>query len=68
MDASSEEKSNDSKDSFCEELDQVFEHFSKYNITILLGDINEKLGRENIFKPIIRNESVCKEVMIMLLE
>jgi len=68
MDSPSEEKSNDSKDSFWEELDQVFEHFPKYYITILLGDINAKLRRDNIFKPIIRNDSLCKEVMIMVLE
>jgi hypothetical protein len=35
MHAPSEEKSDDSKDSFCEELGQVFYHFSKYRIKIL---------------------------------
>ena len=29
MYAPSEEKSDDSKDSFCKELEQVFDHFSK---------------------------------------
>jgi hypothetical protein len=33
MNAPSEEKSNDSKDSFYEELDQDFDHFPKYYIT-----------------------------------
>ena len=55
--APSEEKTDSSKDSFYEELDQVFDHFPKYNMKILLGDFNAKVGRENIFKPTIGNES-----------
>ena len=49
--APSEEKSDDSKDSFYKELEQVFYHFRKYHMKILLGDFNEKVGRENILKP-----------------
>ena len=48
--APSEEKSDSSKDSFYEELDQVFDHFPKYDMKILLGDFNAKVGRENILK------------------
>ena len=33
--ASSEEKGDDSKDSFCEELEQVFDHFPKYHMKII---------------------------------
>jgi exonuclease III len=66
--APSAEKSDNSKDSFYDELEQVFDHFHKYHTKILLGDINAKLGRENIFKPTIRNEGLCKEVKIMVLE
>jgi len=66
--APSEEKSDDAKESFYEELEQVFGNFPKHHIKIMLGDINAKLGRENIFKPTIRNESVRKKVMIMVLE
>ena len=47
----SEEKRDDSKDSFYEELEQVFNHFPKYHVRILLGNVNEKLGREDNFKP-----------------
>jgi len=36
----SEEKSDDSKDSFYEELEQFFNHFPKYNMKLLLGDNN----------------------------
>ena len=49
--APSEDKSDDTKDSFYGELEQVFDHFPKYDMKILLGDFNGKVGRENIFKP-----------------
>ena len=55
--APSEEKSDESKDSFYEELEQVFDHFPKYHMKILL-DFNAKVGREKIFKPTIGNESL----------
>ena len=51
--APNEEKSDDSKDSVYEELEQVIHHFPKYHMKILLGDFNAKFGRENIFKPTI---------------
>jgi len=35
---------------------------------ILLGDFNEKVGRENIFKLTIGNDRLQQIVMIMLLE
>ena len=57
----SEDKSDDSKDSFYEELEQVFDHFPRYHMKILLGDFNAKVGRENIFKPTIGNESLHQE-------
>jgi hypothetical protein len=59
--ALSEEKSDDTKDSFYKELEQVFEHFPQYHIKILLGDFNAKVGRENVFKPTIGNESIHQE-------
>jgi hypothetical protein len=59
--APSEEKSNDSKDGFYEELEQVFDHF-------LLEDFNTKQGREDTFKPTIGNESLHQDNMIMVLE
>ena len=43
--ASSEDKSDDSKDSFYEELEQVFDHFPTYHMKILLGDFNAKVGK-----------------------
>ena len=46
--APSEEKSDDSKDSVYEELEQVFDHFPKYHMKILLGDLMQNWG-ERIF-------------------
>jgi len=59
--APSEEKSDESKDSFYEELEQVFDHFPKYHMKILLGDFNPKGERENIFKPTIGQESLHQD-------
>jgi hypothetical protein len=56
--APSEDKRNDSKDSFFKELVQVFYHFLRYNMKILLGNFNAEVGRENIFKLTIGNESL----------
>ena len=47
--------------SFYEELQQVFDHFPRYYTKILLGDLNAKVGRENIFKPKIGNESLHQD-------
>jgi exonuclease III len=59
--APTEEKSDDSKDSFYEELEQVIDHFPKYNMKILLGDFNAKLGKEDTFKPTIGSESLHED-------
>jgi hypothetical protein len=59
--APSEEKSNKSKDSFYEELKQVFDHFPKYHMKLLLRDFNAKVGREKVFKPTIGQESLHQD-------
>jgi endonuclease/exonuclease/phosphatase family metal-dependent hydrolase len=56
-----EEKSDNSKDSFYEELEEVFDHFPKYHMKILLGDFNAKVGREDTFKSTIGNESLHQD-------
>jgi exonuclease III len=56
MHVPSEEKSYDLKDNFYEETEQVFCQFPKYHMKILLGDINTKVEREDIFKPTIEYE------------
>jgi hypothetical protein len=49
--------SNDIKDSFYEKLGHVFHQFPRYDMKILLGDFNAKVGKEDIIKPKIGNES-----------
>jgi exonuclease III len=53
--APTEEKSGYLRDNVYEELEQVFDNFSKHHMTILLGDFNANVERENIFKPKIGN-------------
>jgi hypothetical protein len=52
-----EDTSDDIKDSFYEELGRVFDQFPRYDMKILLGDFNAKVGREDIFKRTIRNDT-----------
>jgi hypothetical protein len=56
--APTEDKIDDMKDSFSEELQHIFSKFPKYHMKMLLGDLNAKVGREDIFKLTIGNESL----------
>jgi hypothetical protein len=56
--AATEVKDDDIKDSFYEELEQLFDRFPRYRMKILLRDFNAKVEREDIFKPIIGNENL----------
>ena len=58
MHAPNEEKSDESKDSVYQELEQVFDHFPKYHMKNLLGYFKAKAEREKIFKPTIGDESL----------
>jgi hypothetical protein len=50
------------KDILCEELERVFDK------KMLLGEFNDKVGREDIFKPKLGMTVCTKLVMIMELE
>jgi hypothetical protein len=50
-----EDKGDKVKYSFYEEIGRVFDQFPRYDMKILLGNFNAKVGRENIFKPTIGN-------------
>jgi hypothetical protein len=52
-----EDRSDEIKDSFYEELGCVFEQIPRYDMKILLGDSSAKVEREDIFKLTIGNES-----------
>jgi hypothetical protein len=53
-----EDKDDDVKDSFHEELGRVIDQFPRYDMKILLGAFNAKVGKENSFKPTIGNKSL----------
>jgi hypothetical protein len=65
--ASTKDKSDDTKDTFYKELEHTFDQFPKYYMKTLLGNINAKVGREDIFIPTTGNDN-RKFVMIMGLE
>jgi hypothetical protein len=46
------------KDSIYEELERVFDRFPKYHMQILLRDFSAKVGREDIFKYTVGNETL----------
>jgi hypothetical protein len=56
--APTEDTDVDKKDNFYKELEQVSDQFPRYQMKILLRDFNAKVGREDIFKPIIGNDSL----------
>ena len=60
MNAPIEERRDDTKDSLCEELQQVFDHFL-IPYQILSGYFNVKFGKEDTFKPTIWNESLDQD-------
>jgi hypothetical protein len=60
VNALTEDKADNVKDSFYKELERVFDKFPKYHMKILLGEFNAKVGRENLFKQTIGNEGLHK--------
>lgn len=58
MHAPTKDKSGDSNNSFNEELMQMINHFSKYHIKILLGEVIANIGRVGISKLTIQNDSL----------
>jgi hypothetical protein len=58
--APTDDKIDDIKDKCYEELEHVFNKFPKYHTKFLSGDFYAKVGREEIFKPTIGNESLDK--------
>jgi hypothetical protein len=55
------------KGSFHIELDFVFDKFIKYHTKMLLGDFNDRVGKEEIFKPNLGTR-VHTTLVIMQLE
>jgi exonuclease III len=63
-----EDKVDDVKDSFYEELERVLDKFPKYHMKILLGDFNAKVGREDFLNRQLGIKVYTKLVMTMELE
>jgi hypothetical protein len=55
-----EDKSDDVKDNLYGELGRVFDQLPRYDIKTFLGDFYVKVGREDIFKPKVGNDSSHK--------
>jgi hypothetical protein len=66
--APTENKCGDTKDSFYEELEGVFDQFPKYHMKILLGDFNARMGRKIFLNRQLGMRVCTKLVMIMGLE
>jgi exonuclease III len=65
--APTEDKTDDVKESFYEELERVFDKFPKYHMKILLGDFNAKVGRQDMLNRQLGMKVYTKLVMIMRL-
>jgi predicted DNA-binding protein YlxM (UPF0122 family) len=52
------EEDDVNKDSIYGVLEQVNHQYRKYHMKILIVDISAKIGREDIYKPVICNESI----------
>jgi exonuclease III len=62
-----EDKSDDVKDSFYEELARVFDQFRRYDMKILFGDFNAKVRRKDFSNRQSGMRVHTKLVMIMKL-
>jgi len=56
--APTEDKDDDDKDNFYEDLDQIYEECPKRDVKIILGDLNAKIGQEEVYRPIIGKYSL----------
>jgi hypothetical protein len=66
--STTEDKRDVTKENHFKQLQRVLDKFPKYHTKILLGDFIAKVGREDISKPSIGNESLHETSMIMGLE
>jgi endonuclease/exonuclease/phosphatase family metal-dependent hydrolase len=55
-----EDKTDNIKDRFHEELVQVFDKYAKYHMNILSGDFNAKVGREDNTQCFTGSQVLCK--------
>lgn len=56
--APTEESSSDDKEEFYDLVEQALDACPKYDVKIILGDLNAKIGREPVFRQYIGNNSL----------
>lgn len=59
--APTEDSSEDMKDEFYALLDKEYEAAPRHDVKIVLGDMNAKVGREEVFRPAIGHHSAHSE-------
>jgi hypothetical protein len=59
------DKTDDVKDSLCEQLEHVFDKFPKYHMKTLLGDFNANVGRKDFLNRQLGMKFCTKLEMIM---
>jgi len=59
--APTNEKTEETKEKFYNLLEQTISQIASSDIRIVLGDFNAKVGKENVYKPTIGNESLHNE-------
>ncbi|KAI5717474.1 hypothetical protein M8J77_006391 [Diaphorina citri] len=56
--APTEDSEDETKDTFYDTLEEIYNLSSNYETKLVLGDMNAKVGRESIFKPTIGDHSL----------
>lgn len=56
--APTEDRDTDTKDEFYGTLETTYDMFSNYSLKIVLGDMNAKLGKETMYKPVLGMHSL----------
>lgn len=54
----SEDADDEEKDKFYEDLEEEWRKLTSYDVKILMGDFNAKIGREHIWKEVAGTESL----------
>jgi hypothetical protein len=53
-----EDKADEEKDSFYDELDKIYGECPKRDCKIIIGDMNAKVGKEQIYRSVMCHVSV----------
>ena len=56
-----EDKDEETKDEFYGEFERTYDKFSTYDVEIILGDLNAKIGKKEIYRSTISKESLQEE-------